>query len=245
MISQLASVFSSRGVVMPTTEIVGFPQSPDDAPETAEVQPVPFPVQFEQASARLELSALAVKALEEARGKKSAGEDGQGREEDAVAAAFRAMDGGRLTPEEKEAVERLKARDREVRAHEKAHLAAAGGHAAGGASYEYRKGPDGKAYAVGGHVSVETGPVAGSPEATLQKARALQRSASAPADPSGADAAVAADAARMAAEASRQLAQERSAKAEESRGGEDRARNPYAPYSQQRPQAGRHLDLVA
>lgn len=245
MISQIASVFSSRGVVMPTTEIVAFPQGPDDAPETAEIQPVPFQVQFEQASARLELSALAVKALEEARGQKDTGTDGQGEEADAVASAFRAMDGSRLTPEEKEIVDKLKARDREVRAHEKAHLSAAGGHAVGGAHYEYRKGPDGRAYAVGGHVNVDAGPVAGSPEATLQKARALQRSATAPADPSGADAAVAIDAARMADEASKQLARERAAESDHAGGAGSRARNPYASYSQARPETGRNLNLVA
>ena len=109
MISQIASVFSSQGVVLPTTEPVGFPRSPDDVPETGQSQPqaVPFPVQFEQAATRLELSARAVKAAEEAARKKDAGSDGQGEPEDAVAAAFRALDGGNLTPEERQLLEQL------------------------------------------------------------------------------------------------------------------------------------------
>ena len=57
-----------------------------------------------------------------------------------------------LTDEEKAEVDELKDRDREVRQHEQAHMAAAGPYAKGGPSYEYTRGPDGKRHAVGGEV---------------------------------------------------------------------------------------------
>lgn len=101
----------------------------------------------------------------------------------------------------------LKARDQQVRAHEAAHLAAAGGLARGGASYTYQRGPDGVAYAVGGEVSIDTGPVPGNPAATQAKAQQIQAAAMAPADPSAQDRSVAAAASAMAARAQRELQQ--------------------------------------
>jgi len=91
----------------------------------------------------------------------------------------------------------LRARDREVRAHEQAHLAAAGGLATSGPNYSLTIGPDGRLYAVGGSVDVDTSPVAGDPEATIDKARQLIAAALAPAQPSSADLKVAAQAAAM------------------------------------------------
>jgi hypothetical protein len=113
---------------------------------------------------------------------------------------------GGLTPEQQAQVDKLQARDREVRAHEQAHLAAAGGLARGGATFSTTRGPDGKLYATGGEVSIDTSPVPNNPAATLAKARQIQAAASAPADPSGQDRSVAAAAARMAAQASQDLA---------------------------------------
>ena len=55
-----------------------------------------------------------------------------------------------LTREELEIVKQLKVRDQQVRAHEQAHLAAAGSLAQGGPSFSYQTGPDGKRYATGG-----------------------------------------------------------------------------------------------
>lgn len=95
--------------------------------------------------------------------------------------------------------------DREVRAHEQAHLAASGGYATSGASYQYQTGPDGKRYAVGGEVGIDTSAVPGNPEATIRKAQIIQAAASAPADPSGQDRAVAAQAAQMEAKARLEL----------------------------------------
>ena len=65
---------------------------------------------------------------------------------------------------------RLQQRDQEVRTHERAHLAAAGGLAVSGASFSYVTGPDGKRYANGGEVGISVGTEA-TPEATIQKMR--------------------------------------------------------------------------
>lgn len=116
-----------------------------------------------------------------------------------------------LTEEQQREVEELKKRDQEVRAHELAHLAAAGAHAGGGISFEYRQGPDGKRYAVGGEVSIDTSAVANDPEATLRKARQIQAAAYAPAEPSGQDRAVGQQAAQMAAQAQQEILELKSA----------------------------------
>jgi len=110
--------------------------------------------------------------------------------------------------EEFQALEQLKARDREVRAHEQAHLAAAGGLVRGGMAFSYQRGPDGRLYAIGGEVNIDTSMVAGDPQATLLKAQQIQRAALAPAQPSGQDRAVAAQAAQMAIEARLELARQ-------------------------------------
>jgi len=112
-----------------------------------------------------------------------------------------------LTDSEKEQVKELKDRDREVRAHEAAHMAAAGGNARGGASYEYQQGPDGNRYAVGGEVNIDVSQEE-DPRATLQKAMQVKAAALAPAEPSGQDHSVAAQATAMAAEARKEIAEE-------------------------------------
>jgi hypothetical protein len=46
--------------------------------------------------------------------------------------------------EEKREVDKLKTQDQQVKAHERAHMAAGGGLIFGGANYTYQQGPDGK-----------------------------------------------------------------------------------------------------
>ncbi|MFC1601533.1 putative metalloprotease CJM1_0395 family protein, partial [Candidatus Sumerlaeota bacterium] len=60
----------------------------------------------------------------------------------------------------------------------------------------YQMGPDGKRYVVGGSVRLDMGKES-SPEQTIQKARVIKRAALAPAEPSGADRRVAAQASQM------------------------------------------------
>ncbi|WP_206197899.1 putative metalloprotease CJM1_0395 family protein [Thiomicrospira sp. S5] len=98
-------------------------------------------------------------------------------------------------------ISELKSRDREVKAHEQAHLAAGGQHVTGGANYSYQTGPDGRRYAIGGEVGIDTSPVSGDPQATLAKAQQIRAAALAPAEPSSQDRKVAAQASQMAAEA--------------------------------------------
>ena len=112
-----------------------------------------------------------------------------------------------LSEDEQREVDELKKRDAEVRAHEAAHLAAAGSLAQGKANFEFQTAPDGNRYAVGGHVDIDTAP-AETPEATLAKARQIRRAALAPGEPSGADRGVAAKAAQMEARARRELTEQ-------------------------------------
>ncbi len=118
-----------------------------------------------------------------------------------------------LSAEEKQAVNDLKRRDAEVKAHEAAHMAAGGGVVQGGASYEYQSGPDGKMYAVGGEVQIDMSS-AGSPEATIRKMQQIQRAALAPAQPSGTDRAAAAQASQIEAQARMEKNQEAKENAE-------------------------------
>lgn len=114
-----------------------------------------------------------------------------------------------LTEEEQKQVEELKARDTEVRAHEQAHIAAGGSYVRGGARYDYQTGPDGKKYAVGGEVSIDTSAVEGDPQATINKAQVILKAALAPAEPSGQDKAVASQARQMMASARKELMSEK------------------------------------
>ncbi len=104
-------------------------------------------------------------------------------------------------------VAKLAARDQQVRAHEQAHLAAAGPYATGGPSFQYTTGPDGKRYAIGGEVGIDTSPISGDPEATIRKAQVIRAAATAPADPSGQDQRVAAAAMKMETQARQELQQ--------------------------------------
>lgn len=99
-----------------------------------------------------------------------------------------------LSAKELRQVRELQSVDKRVRAHEKAHLNAAVGIAKGGANFVSRIGPDGRQYAVGGEVSIDTSAIAGDPQATILKAQQIQRAAQAPLDPSAQDRAVAANA---------------------------------------------------
>ena len=126
---------------------------------------------------------------------------GAGEEEDS-------LDPQELSEEEEAEVTKLKDRDREVRAHEHAHLAAAGPYSRGGVQYEYQRGPDGRRYAVGGEVSIDTSKEK-NPEDTIRKAQVVRRAAQAPAEPSSQDRRVAAEASRMESRARQELSKQR------------------------------------
>lgn len=115
-----------------------------------------------------------------------------------------------LSETDREMVRELKARDGEVRRHENAH-AAAGGQYAGSPRYDFQTGPDGRRYAVGGTVSIDVSAVPGEPEKTVEKMRIVRAAALAPAEPSGQDRRVAAEASKTEAAARAELAEQKTA----------------------------------
>jgi len=117
-------------------------------------------------------------------------------------------DDAELSDGEQQMLRELEARDREVRAHEQAHKAAAGDLAVGGPSYVYQTGPDGKRYAIGGEVKVRLRS-GRTPEETLRNMERALRAANAPESPSGPDRAVAAKATELARQAREQLDEQR------------------------------------
>ena len=135
-------------------------------------------------------------------------------------------------------VSELKARDRVVRTHEMAHMAAGAGLVTRGASYTYQNGPDGQRYAVGGEVGIDTSP-GRTPEETLLKAERIRAAALAPAEPSGQDRQVAAAAAKMASQARMEIS---SASAESAAG---LVQKTYASVAEAPTEAGSQLDAYA
>lgn len=91
----------------------------------------------------------------------------------------------------------LKSIDRQVRAHELAHLTVGGSYVTSGARFQYERGPDGLQYAVAGEVSISTSEIPGDPQETLRKAGVVLKAALAPVNPSAQDRLVAAKAISM------------------------------------------------
>lgn len=147
---------------------------------------------------------------------------GQGGGSNQAAAPAAPADPRQMSEEERKQVDEMEQRDREVRTHEQAHVAAAAG-LAGAPVYEYQSGPDGRRYAVGGHVDVKTSG-SSNPDQALREAEAVKRAATAPADPSGADQAAAS---RASAEITRLKAEKSSDSGEDEYGalknGDERA----------------------
>jgi hypothetical protein len=142
--------------------------------------------------------------------------EGEGVDEAAAPGEAKSASGEKLDEAEQKQVNELKARDREVRAHEQAHKAV-GGSYAGGISYEYQQGPDGNKYAVGGEVSIDVSPEK-EPEATIAKMQQVKAAAMAPAEPSGQDRTVAAEASQNETQARQTMAEQRVAESAEGSG---------------------------
>lgn len=94
-----------------------------------------------------------------------------------------------LSQDEQEVVSRLRQIDASVRAHEQAHISA-GGRYAGAASFTYTNGPDNRQYATAGEVPIDLSADPGKPRETIEKMQIVERAALAPANPSGQDRAV-------------------------------------------------------
>ncbi len=83
-------------------------------------------------------------------------------------------------------IDQLISRDKEVRVHEASHSINPELIKIGSAQFDYTIGPDGKAYATGGKVTLSTG-ISRTPEEALSKAGALKKAAMAPGEPSSQD----------------------------------------------------------
>ncbi|MEJ6476024.1 putative metalloprotease CJM1_0395 family protein [Pseudoalteromonas piscicida] len=130
---------------------------------------------------------------------KEEGEKGEGQEKE------KSEQEQQQAEQDEQIVQELKSRDREVRLHEQAH-ARVGGQYAGSPSYEYQRGPDGNNYAIGGEVMIDVAPIEGDPQGTIEKMQTVRAAALAPAEPSGADRAIAADATQKLSAAQADLA---------------------------------------
>ncbi|MCA8959220.1 MAG: hypothetical protein KDC38_01855 [Planctomycetes bacterium] len=136
-----------------------------------------------------------------------------------ISSEARTAAGRELTEDQQHEVDDLRKRDREVRSHEQAHKSAAGAHA-GAIAFEFETGPDGRRYAVGGSVPIDTSPVPGDPDATIRKMEQVRKAAVAPAQPSAQDR-------QVMATAQRQLNEARAEKLEQS-GAPDEPDHPSA-----------------
>lgn len=108
-------------------------------------------------------------------------------------------------PQVQQQISRLKQTEEKVKAHEAAHKAV-GGNLASSASYSYTQGPDGRSYITGGEVQIDMSS-GRTPEETISRMQQVIRAALAPADPSGQDRAVAAQASSQMADAQQQKLQ--------------------------------------
>lgn len=131
--------------------------------------------------------------------------------------------------EEQRVVQELAARDREVRAHEAAHLAVGREYVVSGPSYTYQQGPNGRNYAIGGEVTLDVSEE-DKPQSTLDKAETVRRAALAPAEPSAQDRQVAARAAQMAAQARVAIAVERRDATQANQSGESETTRSAQPF---------------
>lgn len=128
---------------------------------------------------------------------------------EAVRAGNEKVAGSQPSAAEARQIAQLQQIDQQVRQHERAHIAAGGNLVLGAPTFQYVTGPNGRRYAVGGEVRIDTSPVEGDPEATLLKAQQIRRAALAPATPSAQDRSVAAKASSLESQARQELLREK------------------------------------
>lgn len=178
---QRAPESDARSVDVPEDEVTLSPE----AKEAAEALP---PVEDTEDTGETE-DALYPEADSE-------GDEASEDEEGSSKQQAKEKDKEELSPKERHIVSKLQARDQEVRAHEAAHISAAGGLAKGGANYTFQTGPDGKRYAIGGEVKISS-PRSSDPAQQAANAEKMLAAALAPAKPSSQDQAVASRARAM------------------------------------------------
>lgn len=176
---------------------VSKPTADDAGPFTKEDQTF-HPVVNTNSSRRVTQTSQASQTGQDTSGKESSKAENTGAQPNSDTSP---INGQELTQAEVQLLDELEQIDTEVRRHEMAHIAAGGRYITSGANFTYKRGPDGKNYAVGGEVSIDTSPVPGDPKATLQKMRQVKSAALAPANPSSQDVKVASKATQTASKA--------------------------------------------
>ena len=147
------------------------------------------------------------------RTQRSSGEDNKTRERSENARTEKTDSKGKtsgtqnLTDDKAKEVQKLQKRDTEVRQHEEAHRSAAGSLAKA-PQYTFKTGPDGKQYAVGGSVDIDTSK-GKTPEETIAKAEIVRRAALAPKNPSKQDLKIAEEASKTESSARQEQAAKR------------------------------------
>lgn len=131
-----------------------------------------------------------------------------------------------LSPEQRRQVAELQQIDRAVRAHEQAHIAAGRDVITSSANFTYTYGPDGKRYAVGGEVGIDTSPER-RPQDNIEKGQRIQAAALAPVDPSPQDYRVAAVGSQLEARGRSDLARQQGEQAGDGERLADRVRQAY------------------
>jgi hypothetical protein len=161
---------------------------------------------------KLEISAAAQKKQSENSSGNSSNNQNNSKNQDQSKqnSSKNSSNGSTLSKDDQKMVEDLRKRDSEVRSHEAAHQSAGGGLVRGGATFSYQSGPDGKQYAIGGEVQIDTSGDSNDPQATISKMQQVKQAALAPADPSSQDRAVAQMAASVEADARAKLSQKNS-----------------------------------
>ena len=137
-----------------------------------------------------------------------------------------------LTLEQRRQVSELKQIDRAVRDHEQAHIAAGHGVITSGPNYSFTYGPDGKQYAIGGEVGIDTSPES-EPEANIGKGQRVQSAALAPAEPSPQDYRVASVGAQLEERGHVELSDQIAAERVERMARQTRAREEHAKVRQE------------
>jgi|GEM_PF-958052 len=139
-----------------------------------------------------------------------------------------------LTPEQQRQIDQLQQTDQRVRAHEQAHIAAGRGVVTSGPNYTYTYGPDGKAYATGGEVGIDTS-AESKPQDNIDKGIRIQAAALAPRDPSATDYRVATIGGQIELKGRTELAEQKRSEASNSQGtaktGQSSQSNPAAEES--------------
>ncbi|MGX1495024.1 hypothetical protein ACSSV1_000045 [Labrenzia sp. MBR-25] len=204
--AQAIATRSGNTPILTAQAVIALQEADGSADAPGRSRQAPASGNPESEDAETSSSANAASAGEGADAEPEAAGNGAGQAQD-EGAKDEDPDGDGLDKAEEKQVDKLKQRDQEVRAHEQAHARVGGAHS-GAPSYTFQQGPDGKRYAIGGEVQIDTSKER-TPEATIRKMQIVIRAATAPADPSSQDLKVAQQARAQISEAQAEVRQKK------------------------------------